>query len=56
VAGDSPEHDVTGAGSIGLATLLVRTGIHRDLSEQQLLRFCEQCNGVPDFLMTALEW
>ena len=56
MVGDSPEHDVAGAGSIGLATLLVRTGIHRHLSEQQLLRFCEQCNGVPDFLMTALEW
>jgi HAD superfamily hydrolase (TIGR01459 family) len=54
--GDSPEHDVAGAGAIGLATLLVRTGIHRHLSDQQLLRFCEGCNGVPDFLMTALEW
>lgn len=54
--GDSPEHDVAGAGAIGLATLLVRTGIHRHLSEQQLLRFCEDCNGVPDFLMTAFEW
>jgi HAD superfamily hydrolase (TIGR01459 family) len=54
--GDSPEHDVAGVGAIGLATLLVRTGIHRHLSEQQLLRFCEECNGVPDFLMTAFEW
>jgi HAD superfamily hydrolase (TIGR01459 family) len=54
--GDSPEHDVAGARAIGLSTLLVRTGIHRHLTEQQLLRFCKECNGVPDFLMTAFEW
>jgi HAD superfamily hydrolase (TIGR01459 family) len=56
MVGDSPEHDVAGASAIGLATLLVRTGIHCHLSEQQLLRFCEECNGVPDFLMTAFKW
>ena len=54
--GDSPEHDVAGARAMGLPTLLVRTGIHRHLTEQQLLRFCKECNGVPDFLMTAFEW
>jgi HAD superfamily hydrolase (TIGR01459 family) len=56
MVGDSPERDVAGASAFGLATLLVRTGIHCHLSEQQLLRFCEECNGVPDFLMTAFEW
>jgi HAD superfamily hydrolase (TIGR01459 family) len=54
--GDSPEHDVAGARARGVPTLLVRTGIHRHLTEQQLLRFCKECNGVPDFLMTAFEW
>ena len=55
--GDSPEHDVAGAGGIGLATLLVRTGIHHHLSEPQLRRLCEECNGgVPDFLIAAFEW
>jgi ribonucleotide monophosphatase NagD (HAD superfamily) len=54
--GDSPEHDVAGARAMRLPTLLVPTGIHRHLTEQQLLRFCEECNGVPDFLMTAFEW
>jgi len=54
--GDSPEHDVAGARAIGLPTLLVRTGIHRQLSEQQLIRFCEGCGGVPDFLAAAFEW
>ena len=54
--GDSPEHDVAGARAMGLSTLLVRTGIHRHLPEQQLLQVCEQCGGLPDFLMPAFEW
>ncbi|WP_426435751.1 TIGR01459 family HAD-type hydrolase [Bradyrhizobium genosp. P] len=54
--GDSPEHDVAGARPLGLSTLLVRTGIHRDLPEQQLLRLCESCGGIPDFLTPAFEW
>jgi HAD superfamily hydrolase (TIGR01459 family) len=56
MVGDSPEHDIAGAGAIGLATLLVRTGIHRHLSEQQLLQLCEGCGGVPDFLAAGFEW
>jgi len=56
VIGDSPEHDVAGARAIGLSTLLVRTGIHRHLPEQQLLQICEGCRGTPDFLMAAFEW
>jgi HAD superfamily hydrolase (TIGR01459 family) len=54
--GDSPEHDVAGANAMGLSTLLVRTGIHRHLDEQQLLRFCDECGGVPDFLMPTFAW
>jgi HAD superfamily hydrolase (TIGR01459 family) len=54
--GDSPEHDVAGAASMGFATLLVRTGIHRDLSEQQLMRLCASHGGAPDFLMESLGW
>jgi len=54
--GDSPEHDVAGAKAMGLSTLLVQTGIHRHLPEQQLLGFCEECGGTPDFLMAAFEW
>ena len=54
--GDSPEHDVAGARAMGLSTLLVRTGIHRDLAEPQLLRLCEGCGGIPDFLTGAFEW
>ena len=54
--GDSPEHDVAGARAMELSTVLVRTGIHRHLSEEQLLRFCEGCGGVPDFLTATFEW
>jgi HAD superfamily hydrolase (TIGR01459 family) len=54
--GDSPEHDLAGASAMGLSTILVRTGIHRDLDEEQLLRVCEGWGGAPDFLMTAFAW
>jgi HAD superfamily hydrolase (TIGR01459 family) len=54
--GDSPEHDVAGAASMGFATLLVRTGIHRDLSTQQLMRLCASHGGAPDFLIDRLGW
>jgi HAD superfamily hydrolase (TIGR01459 family) len=54
--GDSPEHDVAGARAMGLSTLLVRTGIHSHLAERELLRFCEKCGGVPDFLAPSFEW
>lgn len=54
--GDSPEHDVSGARATGLSTLLVRTGIHQSLSEPELLRFCADCGGTPDFLAAAFRW
>ena len=54
--GDSPEHDMAGARALGLSTLLVRTGIHSQLAEPELLRFCEKCGGLPDFLAPAFEW
>jgi HAD superfamily hydrolase (TIGR01459 family) len=54
--GDSPEHDVAGAASMGFATLLVRTGIHRDLSEHELTRLCASQGAAPDFLIDRLGW
>src|SRR3569833_2485162 len=54
--GDSPEHDVRGGKSMGLATLLVRTGIHRLLTEPELLSLCEASGGVPNFLAPAFKW
>jgi HAD superfamily hydrolase (TIGR01459 family) len=54
--GDSPEHDVYGATTLGLSTLLVQTGIHQSLTEPQLLRICTACCGAPDFLTAAFKW
>jgi HAD superfamily hydrolase (TIGR01459 family) len=54
--GDSPEHDMAGAASMGFATLLVRTGIHRDLSEHELMRLCASQGAAPDFLIDRLGW
>jgi HAD superfamily hydrolase (TIGR01459 family) len=54
--GDSPEHDMAGARAMGFATLLVRTGIHADLSEQELLRRCASHGGAPDFLIESFRW
>jgi HAD superfamily hydrolase (TIGR01459 family) len=54
--GDSPEHDVAGARSMEFATLLVRTGIHADLSEQDLLRLCASHGGAADFLTESFGW
>jgi HAD superfamily hydrolase (TIGR01459 family) len=54
--GDSPEHDVAGARSMEFATLLVRTGIHRDLSEEEAVRLCASHGGAPDFLIESFRW
>jgi ribonucleotide monophosphatase NagD (HAD superfamily) len=45
--GDSAEHDVAGGKSVGLDTLLVRTGVSRNLDS-----FTPQ----PDYVMDALTW
>jgi HAD superfamily hydrolase (TIGR01459 family) len=54
--GDSPEHDMVGARSMGFATLLVRTGIHRELGEAEFMRLCASHGGPPDFLGARLDW
>jgi HAD superfamily hydrolase (TIGR01459 family) len=54
--GDSPEHDLCGARTLGLAALLVRTGIHRSLSEPEYLALCASAYGMPEFLAEAFRW
>jgi HAD superfamily hydrolase (TIGR01459 family) len=54
--GDSPEHDVAGARSMGFATLLVRTGIHADLNDQELMHLSVLQGGAPDFLIESFGW
>ncbi len=39
--GDSPAHDILGGAQAGVATCLVRTGIHEAESEAELLARCE---------------
>jgi ribonucleotide monophosphatase NagD (HAD superfamily) len=47
---------VFGAKAMGLSTLLVRTGIHQDLTEPRLLRLCIACGARPDYLAAAFRW
>ncbi len=54
--GDSPEHDITGAKSADLASALVRTGIHADLSDRGLHALYVEHNASPDFILPGLVW
>jgi HAD superfamily hydrolase (TIGR01459 family) len=54
--GDSPEHDLCGAKTLGLPVLLVRTGIHRSISEFEYLAFCASGCGMPEFLAEGFRW
>ena len=49
--GDSPAHDILGGMRAGLATALVKTGVHEGESEAQLLARCEAAGVEPDYLM-----
>lgn len=49
--GDSPAHDVRGGRGAGMATALVRTGVHADMTENELLAHCGAEDAVPDFLL-----
>jgi HAD superfamily hydrolase (TIGR01459 family) len=54
--GDSPEHDIAGAKSAGLASALVRTGIHAASSDAELQALFAKYNAVPDFILPSLVW
>ena len=49
--GDSPAHDILGGASAGVATALVRTGVHESESEAELLARCERLGVAPDILL-----
>lgn len=49
--GDSPAHDVRGGRDAGLATALVRTGIHAELDDAQRIALCEREGAMPDFII-----
>jgi len=50
--GDSPAHDIAGGQRAGFATALVRTGLHADLSDSQLMAHCT-ATAVPDFIIPS---
>lgn len=49
--GDSPAHDVAGGQGAGMATALVRTGIHAGLADAALRDLCRGQGHVPDFVI-----
>ena len=49
--GDSPAHDILGGARAGVATALVRTGVHESESEAELLARCEKLGVAPDVLL-----
>ena len=54
--GDSPEHDIAGAKSAGLASALVRTGIHSGHSDAELQALFAQHDAQPEFVLPGLVW
>ncbi|VAW12388.1 HAD superfamily protein involved in N-acetyl-glucosamine catabolism [hydrothermal vent metagenome] len=54
--GDSVEHDIAGGANAGLATALVRTGIHAGADQSDLSGLFERYGAVPDTLIPGLIW
>lgn len=49
--GDSPAHDIRGGRGAGMATALVRTGIHAALDLEAVLALCEAEAALPDVIL-----
>ena len=49
--GDSVEHDVLGASRAGCSSVLVRTGIHENLDDKQLLALYRKTATRPDYVL-----
>lgn len=54
--GDSVEHDIAGAASAGLASALVRTGIHAGATQDLLKAEYDRHKVRPDFILPGLIW
>lgn len=52
--GDSVEHDIAGGNSVGLQTMLVRTGINTGLADDDIQKLFQQYNVVPEFIIPTL--
>ncbi|MDQ0395674.1 TIGR01459 family HAD-type hydrolase [Labrys monachus] len=53
--GDSVEHDIAGAHRFGAVAALVRTGIHADASEAELVAEFARWGAAPDIVLAGLE-
>jgi HAD superfamily hydrolase (TIGR01459 family) len=51
--GDSIDHDIQGGYSAGLATALVRQGVHAHLSEAEISMACNTLNIMPDHVIKS---
>ncbi len=49
--GDSIDHDILGAMSAGLDSVLVRTGIHAEASDDQIEKLCENAGATPTHIL-----
>lgn len=49
--GDSPAHDILGGARAGLATALVRTGVHENESEAEVIARCAALGVAPDAIL-----
>jgi HAD superfamily hydrolase (TIGR01459 family) len=54
--GDSVEHDIAGAVSAGLGSVLVTTGILEDESEEERRRLFAAHGATPDFILPKFLW
>jgi len=48
--GDSPAHDIAGGQCAGFATALVRTGLHAEILDAEILEHC-RATAIPDYII-----
>lgn len=53
--GDSIEHDIAGGKKAGLKTLFVRGGIHRDMDDEQIFRYIQDHQALPDYKIQLMK-
>jgi HAD superfamily hydrolase (TIGR01459 family) len=54
--GDSPANDILGGKRAGLATALVRTGIHADETDAEVMARSDAAGARPDFILPRMDF
>ena len=54
--GDSVAHDIYGACDFGIASVLVRTGVLAEASDERLTALFEEEHATPTFLLSQFRW